>query len=223
MSSPQISDHPRSRGVYLDGPAVVQWGKGSSPLARGLPYTGDLLPALAGIIPARAGFTVSSLPRSMMRADHPRSRGVYAEGLSCELLPEGSSPLARGLLDPHLFRRQVIGIIPARAGFTRPGHPSALAEPDHPRSRGVYLSRMTGLCPVLGSSPLARGLHCISDEDGDAARIIPARAGFTLLPGLLVGVRRIIPARAGFTDHGRSPGRAEKDHPRSRGVYRRRQ
>ena len=50
-----------------------------------------------------------------------------------------------------------------------------------------------------GSSPLARGLHCVCCLLGDDAGIIPARAGFTR-------------TRAGSS----RPGR---DHPRSRGVY----
>ena len=52
---------------------------------------------------------------------------------------------------------------------------------------------------IVGSSPLARGLH------------VERQAG-------TVGLG-IIPARAGFTE-GREPeSRPESDHPRSRGVY----
>ena len=50
-----------------------------------------------------------------------------------------------------------------------------------------------------GSSPLARGLRDVGDDGRSAARIIPARAGFT---------RRRHPRTSGSTDH-----------PRSRGVY----
>ena len=50
-------DHPRSRGVYVDGGAGHSGG--------------------GGIIPARAGFT-STRGRLLGRSvDHPRSRGVY--------------------------------------------------------------------------------------------------------------------------------------------------
>ena len=50
-------DHPRSRGVYLPGARYARCPLGSSPLARGLQL--DDLPwdPMAGIIPARAGFT----------------------------------------------------------------------------------------------------------------------------------------------------------------------
>ena len=71
--------------------------------------------------------------------------------------------------------------------------------PDHPRSRGVYVSSRTSTSGGIGSSPLARGLPRSRRASCRARRIIPARAGFTT-PG--PGVR------------GRSG-----DHPRSRGVY----
>ena len=95
-----------------------------------------------------------------------------------------------------------------------------------------------------GSSPLARGLLGVLLRPHVDARIIPARAGFTrststlrsamsgsspLARGLRrrdssrVSRRRIIPARAGFTLDCGPAGRREKDHPRSRGVYRRQQ
>ena len=50
---------------------------GSSPLARGL--LGDDVDEIVrdGIIPARAGFTVTLDTGLDSPADHPRSRGVY--------------------------------------------------------------------------------------------------------------------------------------------------
>ena len=53
----KIWDHPRSRGVYKQVQAYAGNLSGSSPLARGLPVHSDLVNILAGIIPARAGFT----------------------------------------------------------------------------------------------------------------------------------------------------------------------
>ena len=50
----------------------------------------------------------------------------------------GSSPLARGLLKPLHSGTAVLGIIPARAGFTTKGGQSWSESWDHPRSRGVY-------------------------------------------------------------------------------------
>ena len=73
-----LRDHPRSRGVYTDLGAWKHEGDGSSPLARGLPDLLASIHALPGIIPARAGFTLSPMMRIICGKDHPRSRGVYA-------------------------------------------------------------------------------------------------------------------------------------------------
>ena len=134
--------------------------------------------------------------------DHPRSRGVY---LGCRPAPgdhRGSSPLARGLPCPPIRLSARTGIIPARAGFTRASHRGPARSTDHPRSRGVYSRAPSGRESRPGSSPLARGL--------------PPDLR-TWLPAL-----RIIPARAGFTGGAKSPVTYPRDHPRSRGVYRRR-
>ena len=92
-----------------------------------------------------------------------------------------------------------MGIIPARAGFTMPYGTNGLGSQDHPRSRGVYYMRSDGLVHGQGSSPLARGLPGAMPVTVPAARIIPARAGFT---------DPLADGRAHTTDH-----------PRSRGVY----
>ena len=94
-------DHPRSRGVYVVVGGVREFEDGSSPLARGL-LGADFDEAMShGIIPARAGFTTTPVAHKLKKTDHPRSRGVY------DRPDEG----------PGRCRR----IIPARAGFTRPG------------------------------------------------------------------------------------------------------
>ena len=111
----------------------------------------------------------------------------------------GSSPLARGLLSSARRSLVVIGIIPARAGFTRRFQDYGLVGQDHPRSRGVYSSCCRQRTAPRGSSPLARGLLA---------------AAVTLLVPL-----GIIPARAGFTERLARPEGCRPDHPRSRGVY----
>ena len=52
---------------------------------------------------------------------------------------------------------------------------------DHPRSRGVYGHRPFAARGFGGSSPLARGLQECFAIDECQARIIPARAGFTIM------------------------------------------
>ena len=136
---------------------------------------------------------------AMCVKDHPRSRGVYLlSGVTLSLIL-GSSPLARGLLGEVLSLMNIIGIIPARAGFTRAPHRASEGQgiiparagftleymrfpytvKDHPRSRGVY---PVGRVPdhlLAGSSPLARGLRRHVSGGSGVVRIIPARAGFT--------------------------------------------
>ena len=173
------SDHPRSRGVYGSDGHGKHCGSGSSPLARGLRRIPRQEPT-----PAR---------------DHPRSRGVYTAGAGATGSTAGSSPLARGLLILVPALAAMVGIIPARAGFTQPDLGQAGRRGDHPRSRGVYSSRRGAWSPPAGSSPLARGLP--------------------LGLGAQLGAERIIPARAGFTGTAALPTGASTDHPRSRGVY----
>ena len=73
------TDHPRSRGVYRASFFSDIAHEGSSPLARGLPGRDYGHPERTRIIPARAGFTGTSPASSAPQADHPRSRGVYAD------------------------------------------------------------------------------------------------------------------------------------------------
>ena len=112
-------DHPRSRGVYKTLAIHTAIYVGSSPLARGLQFRVDVLVVGVRIIPARAGFTrrPSAAPRRSW--DHPRSRGVYTRQIRQRLRHNGSSPLARGLPTHTVGGRFALGIIPARAGFTR--------------------------------------------------------------------------------------------------------
>ena len=72
-------DHPRSRGVYSSQAVSAATTWGSSPLARGLPPGLAVGVERVGIIPARAGFTVTEDIRPVLAGDHPRSRGVYRE------------------------------------------------------------------------------------------------------------------------------------------------
>ena len=154
--------------------------------------------------------------------------------------PPGSSPLARGLQLDLTGRLRGDRIIPARAGFTPCEHARYPRTPDHPRSRGVYKGEFLHHPVYEGSSPLARGLLCLSSLSLRTDRIIPARAGFTwtramiadhlsdhprsrgvydvFTPGMTLGIR-IIPARAGFTHPRCRHGESDQDHPRSRGVY----
>ena len=152
-----------------------------------------------GIIPARAGFTAPTPPRSRSPRDHPRSRGVYLDQAVDDLDGTGSSPLARGLRGPPEQQVPRDRIIPARAGFTPQRACRTLQRWDHPRSRGVYVNAFGTADAISGSSPLARGLLTVN--------------------WVTVMGSRIIPARAGFTGCASTTTISDPDHPRSRGVY----
>ena len=192
-------DHPRSRGVYRARRQHRPRGRGSSPLARGLLWVIVAVWRAIRIIPARAGFTVRMSLSVMMGPDHPRSRGVYMVPAGRSHYWRGSSPLARGLPRVAVPAGGLVGIIPARAGFTSPTTAGCLPAGDHPRSRGVYWNATLDALSAAGSSPLARGLRPPPRTRTRPARIIPARAGFT-------EIRRVFEA-------------LRTDHPRSRGVY----
>ena len=111
----------------------------------------------------------------------------------------GSSPLVRGLRVGGSAQGVGLGIIPARAGFTDELTPPDPAGKDHPRSRGVYSASTSTSTPMIGSSPLARGLPTSRPAPPRPSGIIPARAGFTRCRSHLFLLTW--------------------DHPRSRGVY----
>ena len=136
---PDLQDHPRSRGVYSGAVSPPAGTPGSSPLARGLLPASPALTPTHRIIPARAGFTPHPAHRLHGALDHPRSRGVYPPYGAITRACVGSSPLARGLREGGFGRGFSGGIIPARAGFTRPSTTGPPPPADHPRSRGVYL------------------------------------------------------------------------------------
>ena len=178
---------------------ALRVASGSSPLARGLRRIAALVVVMVGIIPARAGFTRAASRGPDYFRDHPRSRGVYSWADTVVSGHAGSSPLARGLLPLWALAAVLLGIIPARAGFTFAFRVCVCLYVDHPRSRGVYAASRCGRSRSSGSSPLARGLPGDAQDRGHARRIIPARAGFT-------------PSRPW-------PPSWAWDHPRSRGVY----
>ena len=194
-------DHPRSRGVYGHLRRASRRGDGSSPLARGLPRAPAAHWVGGGIIPARAGFTVLSRARARAWADHPRSRGVYA--------------------DAYLREHDYYRIIPARAGFTTGGRRSRGWGRDHPRSRGVYPVNIISGTLNLGSSPLARGLLGPIWNGGAPSGIIPARAGFTPGPAAPARVLRDHPRSRGVYASRRVAGaRVAGSSPLARGLPR---
>ena len=192
-------DHPRTRGVYRDAVPSASTSDGSSPHTRGLRCWVMVRLLSLGIIPAHAGFTSRRTRSWRPPRDHPRTRGVYIIEVTRRLPVPGSSPHTRGLPAGPGGRRGQDRIIPAHAGFTPGRSGPGPGPPDHPRTRGVYASRLEANVAPAGSSPHTRGLLGGGRGHG--------------------GLGRIIPAHAGFTPGGRGGRGGAGDHPRTRGVY----
>ena len=154
---------------------------GSSPLARGTPIRQPLSPLAVRLIPARAGNTFGPRAFDQVQAAHPRSRGEHASSSlrSCPHL--GSSPLARGTPIRQPLSPLAVRLIPARAGNTELVSRSSTASSAHPRSRGEHTLMFLTADRTLGSSPLARGTPEGVVGVIYTSRLIPARAGNTLL------------------------------------------
>ena len=177
-------------------------------------------PGVEGIIPARAGFTPPPACDARHIEDHPRSRGVYVGAPVRARARRGSSPLARGL--PHSIEIDADGrrIIPARAGFTTAWGLVVIGVPDHPRSRGVYISGACAQPISRGSSPLARGLQGgrlrppPPHLDHPRSRGVYGRVGVTM-----GGAEGSSPLARGLPSRSCDAAHRIEDHPRSRGVY----
>ena len=151
--------HPRSRGEHANFPTFQDANFGSSPLARG-----TLIARCSGLlvqrlIPARAGNTVRRSFALRSWSAHPRSRGEHRYVARTRFFSFGSSPLARGTQHDASDVPALTGLIPARAGNTKP----SCHRPDGPP----------------GSSPLARGTRLSRRQNQLRLRLIPARAGNT--------------------------------------------
>ena len=150
-------DHPRVRGEHDATRSAWPASSGSSPRARGAPVLVEADLGGSGIIPACAGSTVCARVGGRSGRDHPRVRGEHLRSGETCTPNAGSSPRARGALDPAALERADAGIIPACAGSTRSGG-SPIADPrDHPRVRGEHSRFPSTSPPSTGSSPRARG------------------------------------------------------------------
>ena len=93
----------------------------------------------------------------------------------------GSSPRGRGKRRGWPVRATPARLIPARAGKTRCPPSSRVARWAHPRAGGENKSLHTIHSSVLGSSPRGRGKRELTFRCVVFYRLIPARAGKTLL------------------------------------------
>ena len=112
------SAHPRACGENDDVLPRGQWCRGSSPRVRGKRLGQEHVAVGEGLIPARAGKTVSAVTRAGAAAAHPRACGENSRTVDHDGDPDGSSPRVRGKPRPPRERPERPGLIPARAGKT---------------------------------------------------------------------------------------------------------
>ena len=194
-----LADHPRIRGEHPVDFLVAERRGGSSPHTRGARGVAASEVHVHRIIPAYAGSTAASGPKTGCGSDHPRIRG---EHMSIGFRPDpdgGSSPHTRGALRVGIGRAGRLRIIPAYAGSTGVHLGDAAVIGDHPRIRGEHVARRRSRRPSRGSSPHTRGALYMRVTSFQRPGIIPAYAGSTFGEGL------VIPAQA--------------DHPRIRGEH----
>ena len=87
---------------------------------------------------------------------HPLARGEHSDRTTQNDLQQGSSPLARGTRRERHRDRVPGGLIPARAGNTRPSSQARFQTRAHPRSRGEHPQELHERQKFGGSSPLTR-------------------------------------------------------------------
>ncbi len=187
--------------------------EGSSPLPRGLPFGRDILHSSAGGPPAGLWpwpvpvflpvLAVSTRCRgtenTAVSVVHPRVCGVLQGNTGLPVTVLGSSPRLRGSHTLGGAVPEVLGFIPASAGFApRPGKKRRYHKV-HPRVCGVRSMATTHLVSPGGSSPRLRGSPFGRDilYRQSCIRSIPARRGLPALPRGLPALVRFIPAAAG--------------------------
>ena len=148
------------------------------------------------------------------RPDHPRACGANRIWTVSLYVSCGSSPRVRGKLQMVERMFEVGRIIPARAGQTTAGLTARNTGTDHPRACGANNLSIWTPWPATGSSPRVRGKQRDVGQVAANHRIIPARAGQTLVQKSMTSCNADHPRACGANaqvrfeggiDHGSSP------------------
>ena len=160
----QYRAHPRAGGEHPLVVSAVQLRQGSSPRGRGARPVSGLKMMSGGLIPARAGSTPGKGPLRRTRRAHPRAGGEHTLDVSEARRRGGSSPRGRGARAAWTVGDVHGGLIPARAGSTRPSPPTRPWTRAHPRAGGEHTSGPLLVPLHMGSSPRGRGAHLLTWE-----------------------------------------------------------
>ena len=170
-------DHPRACGEQDEPNIVSCYPKGSSPRVRGAGQGRRLRHGAGGIIPARAGSSLTKQCKVSATRDHPRACGEQASATTVTTSFTGSSPRVRGAVTVRAALVSGSGIIPARAGSSARSQGRRVPRRDHPRACGEQTPRCAKSAAMAGSSPRVRGADFLGGVSAKDNGIIPARAG----------------------------------------------
>ena len=134
-----------------------------------------------------------------------------------------SSPRERGSSPNPLESRDVLGVVPARAGVIRSRLTSRATSPGRPRASGGHPAGLTTAEILDGSSPRERGSSVAAYRELEEAMVVPARAG--VIPGSSgprIRRRRRPRASGGHPDMSADYCRLAGSSPRERGSSRHR-
>ena len=150
-------DHPRAGGENWAARRATCPSLGSSPRGRGKQRPSDEIGRGVGLIPARAGKTDARRHSTAESPPHPRAGGEndWTEP-NIELIP-GSYPRGRGKRPAPCLAFCAGGLIPARAGKTRPTSCLGGSAQAHPRAGGENFEFTRTMLIRMGSSPRGRG------------------------------------------------------------------
>ena len=192
-----LAAHPRASGEHTGSGRRRRLCSGSSPRERGAPSHGLLALGQRRLIPARAGSTTSRRTRPRATTAHPRASGEHSSVFSSADCIAGSSPRERGAQEIADLTDRELRLIPARAGSTPPARACPRRHPAHPRASGEHADALDEMDINDGSSPRERGAQDGAKAGGIPLRLIPARAGSTLL---------LADTRSGAPAHPRASG-----------------
>ena len=128
--------HPRAFGEHAGRDRAEDDSSGSSPRGRGKRPAKHFTGAIFGLIPARAGKTLSASSWTGRWQAHPRAGGENTSSARRGPRSGGSSPRGRGKLRLRRHVQEHRRLIPARAGKTRVRNGTDPFREAHPRAGG---------------------------------------------------------------------------------------
>ena len=152
---------------------------GTSPRTRGKLGVDRKIRSKRRNIPAHAGKTVSSAPKSAWKREHPRARGENRTTIGPASTSVGTSPRTRGKRKHRDTDKGNTGNIPAHAGKTPSKFWSSRVAREHPRARGENPGYIANHPDLGGTSPRTRGKRYSCGSSWFGKGNIPAHAGKT--------------------------------------------